>query len=313
MNASSDAMSGPVVKLASMAGLLCATLACGIAPLWAVKGSGRCIADSALDWVSCFSGGVFLSSCLLELVPDSLHCLHEAFLSLEIRLQFPLPEFLLSMGFFLVLVMEQIVLAYKDQSRAAKEERWALLMEPRVQSQQGQSPRAGEEPGPGGGSHCDSARLQEDPGPGLAVGPVALVVSLSLHAALEGLVAGLWTDGGWAPGLCASLLLRRCLAAPSLTLHLSRARLRPGLVAGCLLLFSLASPLGVALAGASGPLAAPRLASSTLGGLAAGAFLYVTCLEVLPRQLAAPRNRLPRLALLLAGFTVFTGTLFLKT
>ncbi|KAJ8335286.1 hypothetical protein SKAU_G00409250 [Synaphobranchus kaupii] len=320
MNVSPDSMSGPAVKLASMSGLLCATLTCGLAPLWAVKGSGRCSTDPALNLMSCFSGGVFLSSCLLDLMPEYLKTMNKAFHTLQVKLKFPLPEFILSMGFFLVLVMEQIVQAYKDQSGAAMDERRVLLIEPGVQSRckenQGHSPvgRPGEEPGCGGGPRSDSAHLHVDPGSRLARHSFVLVCSLSLHAVLEGLAVDLWRDGGWAPGVYASLLLRRCLVAPSLTIILGRARLRSAAIAGCVLLFSLASPLGVALMEATAPLVAHRrhFARSTLEGLVPGALLYVTCVEILPRLLAAPRSRLPRLALLLAGFFVFTGTLFVK-
>ncbi|XP_064204533.1 zinc transporter ZIP1-like [Anguilla rostrata] len=311
MDDSPDWMYG--TKLASMAGLMCATLACGIVPLWALKGSGKCSADPVLSLVTCFSGGVFLSACLLDLVPHHLCSMSEAFHSLEIKLHFPLPEFLLSMGVFLVLVMEQAVLAYKDQSQAAKEERWARLMEPCIQllrkEEQGRSPvtRHEEEPCRGGGPRDDPAHLRLA---GHSFTSFTLVLSLSLHAALEGMAVSLWGDGGWRAGAYTSLLLRRCLVAAGLAVNLGRAQLRCSVVTGCLLLFSLASLVGVALAEATSP--SHQLAQSTLGGLAAGAFLCVTCTKILTHQQMAPHRRLPRLALLLAGFAVFAGTLFIK-
>uniref|UniRef100_W5MQA6 Solute carrier family 39 member 1 n=1 Tax=Lepisosteus oculatus TaxID=7918 RepID=W5MQA6_LEPOC len=125
-------VSGLDFKLGSLFLLLAATLLCGFAPLCLVRGSGRCSTDpdlrrKVLSLVSCFAGGVFLATCLLDLVPDYLSAINEAFESMQITLQFPLPEFILAMGFFLVLVMEQIVLAYKDQSGGSLEERRALL------------------------------------------------------------------------------------------------------------------------------------------------------------------------------------------
>lgn len=216
------------------------------------------------------------------------------------------------MGFFLVLLTEQIVLAYEDQSRTAKKERRALLMEPSVQSRRGPSPDPGAEPGPGGGPHGDPAHPQTDPGSGLAaVRSVALALSLSLHAVLEGVEpgAGPGADGGRG---YASLLLRRCLLSPGLAVTLARSRLRTPAVAGGVLLFSLAPLLGAAL---SRPLSAPRhrLARSALDAAAAGAFVYAACLEAPPRRLTSPRERLLGLTLLLAGFSVFTAALFLKT
>ncbi|EPQ19863.1 Zinc transporter ZIP1 [Myotis brandtii] len=52
----------------------------------------------------------------------------EALAALQVTLQFPLQEFILAMGFFLVLVMEQITPAYKEQSvLPPREETRALL------------------------------------------------------------------------------------------------------------------------------------------------------------------------------------------
>ncbi|XP_016160994.1 PREDICTED: zinc transporter ZIP1-like, partial [Ficedula albicollis] len=59
-----------------------------------------------LSLVSCFSGGVFMGTFLLDLLPDYLSSIAAALEGLRITLQFPLPEFILAMGFFLVLVLE---------------------------------------------------------------------------------------------------------------------------------------------------------------------------------------------------------------
>ncbi|KAJ8273722.1 hypothetical protein GJAV_G00104780 [Gymnothorax javanicus] len=313
MDVSTVSTLGPAAKVASMASLLCATSACGVAPMWAVKRTGKCIADPELNFLSSFSAGVFLSSCLLDLLPDSLQSVTEVFHCLDIKLQFPLPEFLLSMGFFLVLLTEQIILAYKGQSGPTKEKGWALLMDPSIQSQreENQAQSFINKPNAEG---SESAHLQVEPACRLAVCSSALILSLSLNAALEGLAIGVWRDGRWATGVYISLLLRRCLVAPGLTLALGRMQLRFGVIGGILLLFALASPVTVALTEAAGPLTVHchRLTQSALGALATGASIYVTCLDILPYQLRAPQGHLPRLALVLSGFALYTGTLFFK-
>ncbi|KAJ8377911.1 hypothetical protein AAFF_G00250620 [Aldrovandia affinis] len=314
MDASSDAGSGLAVKVASLCGLLCVTLLCGLAPLCAFKGRGRCDADPAirrkvLNLVSSFAGGVFLATCLLDQVPGYLKGMDEAFNSLEIKLQFPLPEFILAMGFFLVLVMEQTVLACKDQVWAAAEERRALLVEPSVQlqgtdRQDTPTPPPPPQPPPAGGEEESSRegggphRLHDDRAQLSAVCAFVLVFSLSLHAALGGLAGGLRGGGG-----------------RGLALKLWRGRLRRAVVAGCLLLFSLASPVGVAVGVAlseAGATPHRRLARSALEGLAVGAFVFITFMEILPQELGAPHCRLPKLALLLTGFAVVTGLMFIK-
>ncbi|KAJ7425982.1 CREB regulated transcription coactivator 2 [Willisornis vidua] len=74
------------------------------------------------------------------------------------------------------------------------------------------------------------------------------------------------------------------------------------------------APLGVgvgtALAAGEGP--RRQLCRAVLQGLAAGTFLYVTCLEVLPHELALPRQRIPKVIMVLAGFALVSAILFVR-
>nr|KAF6291714.1 solute carrier family 39 member 1 [Myotis myotis] len=112
---------GLEVKLGALVLLLVLTLICSLVPICVLRRPGASPEASAfrqkvLSLVSCFAGGVFLATCLLDLLPDYLSAIDEALAALHVTLQFPLQEFILAMGFFLVLVMEQITLAYKEQS-----------------------------------------------------------------------------------------------------------------------------------------------------------------------------------------------------
>lgn len=65
--------------------------------------------------LSCFGGGVFLATCLLDLLPDTRDVLSDGFVKLNLkRTTFPLAEFLTAFGFFLVLFSEQIFLWCKE-------------------------------------------------------------------------------------------------------------------------------------------------------------------------------------------------------
>ncbi|NXY26258.1 S39A1 protein, partial [Atrichornis clamosus] len=127
------------VKLGSLVVLLLLPLACGLAPLWCFRqppGTGGTPKDPrspVLSLVSCFSGGVFLGTFLLDLLPDYLGSISTALEGLRITLQFPLPEFILAMGFFLVLVLEQVTLAQRELSEPPEESR-ALLPNGSIQS-----------------------------------------------------------------------------------------------------------------------------------------------------------------------------------
>ncbi|NXS50667.1 S39A1 protein, partial [Balaeniceps rex] len=148
-----------------------------------------------------------------------------SFLSLPSQLQFPLPEFILAMGFFLVLVLEQVALAQQETSSVPEETR-ALLPTGSIQTP-----------------------LPQPPAPGArgAVRAGLLVLALALHAVLEGLALGLQEAEGAVLRVCLALLLHKCVVAFSLALKLLRGRLRPPAVAACLVLFAMMSPLGVGL------------------------------------------------------------------
>ncbi|KAM6112517.1 zinc transporter ZIP1 [Phoenicopterus ruber ruber] len=288
---------GLEAKLGSLVLLLLLPLACGLAPLCCFRHppSSAPPADArspVLSLVSCFAGGVFLATCLLDLLPDYLASISAALEGLRVTLQFPLPEFILAMGFFLVLVLEQVALAQRELS-AGPEETRVLLPTGSIQTPVPQPPA---------------------PGARGAVRAGLLVLALALHAVLEGLALGLQEAEGAVLRVCLALLLHKCAVAFSLALKLLRGRLRPPAVVACLTLFAMMSPLGVGLGAAVAAGAGPRqrLCRGVLEGLAAGTFLYITFLEILPQELGVPQHRIPKVILLLAGFALVTAILFIK-
>ncbi|XP_034005421.1 zinc transporter ZIP1-like [Trematomus bernacchii] len=287
--------------------LLSVTLLSGFSPLCIARGGGCCSMDPRfrrrlLSLISCFAGGVFLATCLLEQLPDYLQSIEEAFSSAGVTLQFPLPEFIMAMGFFLVLVLEQVILAFKDQPQM--NECHALLPNSSVNSHRH---GASEESG-GSLFHVDLSAQS-------ALRSFVLVFSLSLHSVLEGLAVGLQEIYVARQVLTLGLMVHKSIISFSLACTLSRGRLQLPLVAGCLLLFAAMLPLGLGLGSALSETKAPRqhrLARFTLQGLAAGSFLYITFMEILPHELGSGGNRIPRVASLLAGFALVTAVLFIK-
>lgn len=218
------------------------------------------------------------------------------------QLQFPLQEFILAMGFFLVLVMEQITLAYKEQSSPPHpEETRALLGTVNGGPQHWHD-------GPG------IPQASGTPAASSALRACVLVFSLALHSVFEGLAVGLQRDRARAMELCLALLLHKGILAVSLSLRLLQSHLRVQVVAGCGILFSCMTPLGIGLGAALAESAGPlhQLAQSVLEGMAAGTFLYITFLEILPQELATSEQRILKVILLLAGFALLTGLLFVQ-
>ncbi|XP_061573854.1 zinc transporter ZIP1-like [Cololabis saira] len=303
------------IKLGALVVLLTVTLLCGAAPLCLVRGTGRCSADPEirrrlLSLTSCFGGGVFLATCLLDLLPDYLQGITQAFSSAGIQLVFPLPEFIVGMGFFLVLVLEQIVLEFKDGPPSYPEEQRAL-MDSGVQGS--------ERPHRRGASADSDGHFHVDLGSQSALRAFILVFSLSLHSVFEGLAVGLLEEADKVLEICLALLIHKGVISFSLTFQLVQGRLRRAVAAGCLLLFAAMTPLGIALGvGLAETRTSPQhqLARCSLEGLAAGTFFYITFMEILPHELASPgshrRGRIPKVAMMLLGFTVVTGVLFIK-
>ncbi|KAM6994621.1 zinc transporter ZIP1-like [Tautogolabrus adspersus] len=303
------------IKLGALAVLLSVTLLFGFMPLCIVRGSGRCSVDPdlrrrLLSLISCFAGGVFLATCLLDLLPDYLQSINEAFSNAGITLQFPLPEFIIAMGFFLVLVLEQIILAFKDQSSSVTEERRALLVESSVQAngRPHSHHRRGSDDSDGSHFHMDFNSQS-------ALRAFILVFSLSLHSVFEGLAVGLVEEGKEVLEICLALMIHKSVISFSLSFKLCQSRLRRSVVVGCLLLFAVMSPLGIGVGiGLTETRTSPQhqLARSTLEGLAGGTFIYITFMEILPHELSSPRNRILKVAMLLVGFAVVTAVLFIK-
>lgn len=80
-------------------------------------------------------------------------------------------------------------------------------------------------------------------------------------------------------------------------------------VAAYITVFALMSPLGigVGISVMEARLAFGALIQAVLEGLAAGTFLYITFLEILPHELNSPERQLIKVFFILVGFSVMAG------
>jgi zinc transporter 1/2/3 len=62
--------------------------------------------------VSCFGAGVFLATCLLDLLSDSMDSIRRAEKRMGYELEFPLAAFCVAIGFLFVLFIEQVKIYY---------------------------------------------------------------------------------------------------------------------------------------------------------------------------------------------------------
>ncbi|XP_012732613.2 zinc transporter ZIP1 isoform X2 [Fundulus heteroclitus] len=296
------------VKIGALVGLLLLTLLFGFIPArvkWFRDTNGTEAHRIVLSLISCFAGGVFLAACLLDIIPDYLSDISAELDAQKLETSFPLPEFIMAAGFFTVLILEKMVLSFR-QMRGAHGERAPLLSE-------------------NGHSHSHSGAVTtpdlESSGHHVHVDFQAhspfrsfmLFLSLSLHSVFEGLAIGLQSTDSKVLEICIAILVHKSIIVFSLSVKLVQSAVRPFWIAAYIGVFALMSPLGIAI-GISvmeARLAAGALIQAVLEGLAAGTFIYITFMEILPHELNSAGNQVLKVLFILLGFTIMAALTFL--
>ncbi|XP_061671406.1 zinc transporter ZIP1 isoform X2 [Syngnathoides biaculeatus] len=249
------------VKIGALFGLLLLTLIFGFIPArvtWFRNTNGTETHRTVLSLISCFAGGVFLAACLLDIIPDYLEDMNTALDSNMMEINFPLPEFIMAVGFFTVLILERMVLNCREMRGTVNE--WAPLI---------QDNRNGH-----GHGHVHGSTVLE---------------------------------------ICIAILVHKSIIVFSLSVKLVQSAVRPVWVVAYIGVFAVMSPLGIAI-GISvmeAQLAAGTLIQAVLEGLAAGTFIYITFLEILPHELNSPGKQLLKVLFILLGFIVMAALTFL--
>ncbi|XP_065567174.1 zinc transporter ZIP1-like [Artemia franciscana] len=281
-----------------------------------------------ISLMSCFSGGVFLGTCLLDLFPDVQEEIEEVLDDLKVSTKFPIAEFLVVIGFFLVLITEQIALDYQGVGK--KEERTPLLHnhahrdyqtyssmeDTRVTSTVRDRSLGTEDDGLLSEDQLEEHEhsIHQDPASHSSLRALLLLAALSVHSVFEGLAIGLESKVDTVMQIFVAVILHKCVVAFSLSMNLVQSHLSKWAIMRLLVLFCLASPIGVGIG--MGVLEVENdvgagIATSVLQGLACGTFLYVTFFEVLPHELQMPDGRMLKLFFTILGFSTSCGILLL--
>ncbi|KAM8973575.1 zinc transporter ZIP1-like [Pelodytes ibericus] len=300
------------IKLGCLVGLLLLTLFFGLAPP-ALKcfrnGTGGEGHRMWLSFISCVAGGVFLAACLLDIVPDFLSDMKEEMEKQQITTDFPLPEFILSMGILLVLIVERIVL---ECSQGMTEETTPLL------HSHANSPVLEHPPHNSQGNHnydVEHARhhFHVDFNAHSSFRCFVLILSLSLHSIFEGIAIGLQNSQSKVLQISIAILVHKSIIAVSLSLLLLQSRVQTRWFVTSIVMFALMSPIGIGIG--IGVMqtqsTSSRMVQCVLEGLAAGTFVYITFLEILPHELNSHKWRLPKVIFILIGFSAMAGLRFL--
>ena len=268
--------------------------------------------------MNCFSGGVFLGACLLDLFPDVQDMMDSIMVRIASSVNFPVAEFTVALGFFTVLIIEGIVAScHSDHSSAGAS---AAESDPLISSaavnygaaDQEEVEPGGAESGHGHGHGHGHSHL---PSGQSSIRSLMLVLALSLHSVIEGMAIGLQESSDQLLQLFAAVGIHKGILGFSLGLSL----VRDGSLSFCRMLTSAlvfcgASPLGVGIGWAvtdAGSSLAGDTANAVLQGVACGTFLYITFFEVLPHEFRDNRDRMLRTLFVVIGFSVVCCVLFL--
>lgn len=295
------------VKLGALFGLLILTLLCGFIPArlpWFRDTHGTERHRTVLSLISCFAGGVFLSACLLDIIPDYLSDINAELAARGLETDFPLPEFIMAVGFFIVLILERMVLNFREM-RGAREERAPLIPDSRNGHGHGH--------GHGTDAEGDGHHVHVDFQAHSAFRSFMLFLSLSLHSVFEGLAIGLQNQESKVLEICIAIMVHKSIIVFSLSLKLVQSAVPAFWTAAYIGVFAIMSPLGIAIGIAlmESELSAGALIQAVLEGLAAGTFVYITFLEILPHELNAPGKQLLKVLCILLGFSIMGALAFL--
>ncbi|KAI6183093.1 Zinc transporter ZIP1 [Aphelenchoides bicaudatus] len=268
-------------------------------------------ASKIFSAVSCFGGGVFLATCLMHLLPESMEQIEKAEHLIQWNTHFPFAELCISLGFIFVLFVEQAIIF-------AHEKDWLgghNLLHDGEHQEQHQHLHANEAEQP----DDDEQHFEHETHSTMRA--AILVLAISLHASFlrylllavfEGLSVGMISDVAALLQICGALLIHKVLIGISLGVRLVQSKMRPRTVVICCAIFSsqilIGGLIGLAIVdvlnteshGIAG------FVSGILQAFAAGTFLYITCFEILPHELNKKGYRPFKILMLIFGFALIT-------
>ncbi|XP_060067225.1 zinc transporter ZIP1-like [Ylistrum balloti] len=343
-----------VVKVLVMCGLFVFTLALGLLPLLIVRCMQRQSARGisfhkqicykrTLSILSCFAAGVFLATCLLELLPDVRKDLEMALDALKLKTEFPVAEFSMVFGLFTVLTIEQIVLTIKERHSAQPQScnvhpnsKTPLLSDDsetldneidargfnRSISSEHSISGISDEPilassydnyyrQTSHDSHTHTDYVHQHS----TLRSLLLLLAISIHSLFEGLAVGLQKKTESVLDIFTALLLHKGILSFSLGMSLVQSKLSKPAIIRSLFIFGLSAPVGIGIGIGIIDLwdsEVSTLVQGILQGIACGTFLYITFFEVLPHEFNSCDIRLVKVCFLIIGFAIVTGIMFLE-
>ena len=310
----------------------------------------RRLLRGVVSMLSCLAAGVFIGVCLLDLFPEVEETIVRAMDEAGIQSTFPVAEFVVVIGFVLLLFVEQFVLTWK--AHVASDELVPLLNDldslGSSYSSIGPPSLPAEVAGHGFDSsehvasgvmnssdamdntrlgeeeeedvHNEQAHSHSDPSSHSIVRSLVLVLALSVHSLFEGLAIGLQPTADDTVQLFIALALHKCILAFSLGLNMVQSKLSTRAIVVSSVIFSVASPVGnavgIAILDQWSNGTAAKATVGALQGLACGTFIYIIFFEILPHEFMKKRvrtypHRMLKVLFLVIGVSIVVGVMFL--
>lgn len=308
-----------------------------------------------ISFASCFAGGVFIAACLLDLFPEVQEQINSVLKQIKdqyhVDLDYPVSEFIIVLGFFLILLIEQTVLHFQESWLAQQEEERQPLLgasnNRRYDSQETYQNQhshgsyqhqhsqdrhqhddlhvhvtpettsltgVSNEVHHANDGHQDHNHISHGVFEHSALRSILLLVALSFHSVFEGLSIGLQKTNDQLISIFIAVIVHKAVMAFSLGLNIAQSNLSVRSFVISNIIFSIASPigLGIGILVTDLPNTLPReIASGVLQGICGGTFLYITFFEVLPHEMNVPSNRLWKVFFIILGYACICGLLFI--
>uniref|UniRef100_A0A0R3RVE8 Zinc/iron permease n=1 Tax=Elaeophora elaphi TaxID=1147741 RepID=A0A0R3RVE8_9BILA len=257
-----------------------------------------------LSLISVFGGGVFLATCLLDLLPDAKESFEKIEKMQQIVCSYPIMETFVAIGFLLVLSTEQIVVFVREKQWHGSADMDNLITGHHEHNES--NPELVN-------SHSEyetEVNQQSLTQSQSTVRVVLLVMALSLHAVFEGLSLGLVGGMNEIMQIFFALLLHKIVIGFSLGVRLVQSTLSLTTALLCSTIFAAQIIIGgfggiaiLDFVSRGSPLIAGTV-SFIAQATACGTFLFITCFEILPHEFHRPQFRIAKLFSLIAGFVL---------
>ncbi|XP_077982013.1 zinc transporter ZIP1-like [Glandiceps talaboti] len=293
-------------KIIALFGLFLISITCGLIPIFLAE-CGPTYRGAATErvfgFLNSFAGGVILATAMIHLLPSVRHEILLACDYFHINSNFPVAEFLACAGIFLMLILEQALLACKERLTKYCPEDIPLTSTDHNYYAADNNTR----------NHSPSNNIrtletEEMESVQSQMRSYMFFVALCLHGVFEGIVIGLLDNPTDVFVLFAGIACHEGPVSFSFGVNIRRSWLRKTativLVSLHAFIFPIGIGIGLGIVVSSENTQTTNLASGLLQGFAIGMLMYITFFEILPYELNDNQHRLAKIVCILIGFTV---------